>query len=164
MTLPSAPTHHLRPATPDDLGFQARLYASTREEELNAAQFPDEMREQFLAMQFHAQTTHYTKFHPDAEWLIIECDQATAGRLILDRAEDHFNVMDLALLPEFRGRGIGTILLRQVQAEAATRQLPVRLFADSRDRAIQLYHRLGFVDLSDNGLHTEMVWRPQVET
>ena len=152
--------HHLRPATPDDLAFQSRLYASTREDELNAAQFPMEMREAFLSMQFQAQTTHYTNYYPGAEWSIVECDGQPAGRLILHRAEDHLGIIDIALMPEFRGRGIGTELFKQVFAESVATQLPVRLFAITGERAIQLYHRLGFVDVSDDGLHTELVWRP----
>lgn len=152
--------HTLRAATPDDLDFQRQLYATTRAEEMNAAQFTPEMREQFVAMQFKAQTTHYNKAHPDAEWSIIECDSERAGRLIINRAVDHLSIMDIALMPEFRSRGIGTALLKEIFAEATSKRVPVRLHAYTGERAIQLYHRLGFVDVSDNGLYTELVWRP----
>lgn len=152
--------YHLRPATPADLAFQRQLYATTREEEMDAAQFTAEMREAFIAMQFTAQTTHYTKTHPRAEWSIIECHGARAGRLILDRTAEHLNIMDIALLPAVRGRGIGTALLKEIFTEATAKQLPVRLFAYTRERAIQLYHRLGFVDVHDDGVYTELVWRP----
>ncbi|MEI6655223.1 MAG: GNAT family N-acetyltransferase [Verrucomicrobiota bacterium] len=160
MSAPPPPAHRLRAATAEDLAFQAQLYASTRHEELDAAQFPAEMREAFVAMQFAAQTTHYTQHYPAARWSIIECNGAPAGRLIVHLAEDHFNVIDIALMPEYRGLGIGTLLLQEVIAEAAAQQLPIRLFAFSGERAIQLYHRLGFADVQDDGLHTELVWRP----
>ena len=106
--------HQLRLAKPDDFVFQRDLYATTREKEMNAAQFTPEMREQFIAMQFHAQTTHYTQYYPEAEWSIIECDGGRVGRLILYRCEKHIEIMDIALTPEFRGRGIGTDVLRDV--------------------------------------------------
>jgi ribosomal protein S18 acetylase RimI-like enzyme len=153
--------YQLRLAQPDDLGFQRDLYATTREKEMNAAQFTPEMREQFIAMQFHAQTTHYTQYYPTAEWSIIECDGVRAGRLILYRCNEHIEIMDIALMPEFRGRGMGTDVLRDVFTEAQAKQLPVRLFAFTGERAIQLYHRLGFEDVRDDGIHTELVWRPQ---
>lgn len=151
--------HRLRASTPEDLLFQSQLYASTRQEELDAAQFPDAMREAFLAMQFNAQTSHYSQYYPLAGWSIIECEGMRAGRLILDRAPDHFHIMDLALLPEYRGRGIGTALLQQVLSEAAAKQLPVRLFASSGERALGLYRRLGFQMVADDGVHTELVSR-----
>lgn len=152
--------HLLRTATPEDTAFQAALYASTRQQELEAAQLPPEVIGPFLDMQFKAQTQHYTTHHPDAEWLIIECAGERAGRLILDRAADHLNIMDIALLPTFRGHGIGTHLIRQVLAEAETKRLPVRLFAYTGERAIQLYHRLGFQNVKEDPVHTELVWRP----
>jgi ribosomal protein S18 acetylase RimI-like enzyme len=152
--------HRLRASTPEDLPFQSQLYASTRQEELDAAQFPVAMRESFLAMQFNAQTSHYSQCYPSAKWSIIECEGLRAGRLILDRAPDHFHIMDIALLPEYRGRGIGTALLQLVLSEAAAKQLPVRLFASSGERAMGLYRRLGFETINDDGVHTELVWRP----
>ncbi|MCX6874444.1 MAG: GNAT family N-acetyltransferase [Verrucomicrobia bacterium] len=160
MPAPTPPAYRLRAATPDDLAFQAQLYATTRLDEMEAAGFPAEMRGAFVAMQFNAQTTHYTQHYPAAEWSIIECDGARVGRLIVHRAEDHFNVIDIALMPEYRGRGIGTVVLRELIAEASARLLPIQLFAFSGEHAIQLYHRLGFADVHDDGLHTELVWRP----
>jgi len=154
------PSYQLRAALPDDLAFQAALYASTRQEELDAAQVPAEQREPFLAQQFMAQMVHYQQFYPAGEWAIIESDGERAGRLILDRAADHYHIMDIALMPEFRGRGIGTAILREIVAEATSKQLPVRLFAYTKERALSLYHRLGFADVNDDGIHTELVWEP----
>jgi ribosomal protein S18 acetylase RimI-like enzyme len=159
MSAEASVSHRLRAATPDDLDFQSRVYASTRQEELAAAGFPEAMRESFLSMQFDAQTTHYAQCYPAAEWSIIEAGGMDAGRLILDRAADHLHIMDIALLPEFRGRGLGTELLRQVLAEAVEKQVPVRLFAFTGERAMGLYRRLGFEAVKDDGIHTELVWR-----
>lgn len=127
---------------------------------MNAVQFSAELRQQFLDHQFHAQLQHYTQCYPQAGWFIIECAGQKAGRLILDRAFDHLHIMDIALMPEFRGLGIGSVILREVIAEARAKQLPVRLFAYTGERALGLYHRLGFTDLNDDGIHTELVWTP----
>ena len=108
-------------------------------------------------MQFKAQNTHYRKYFPKAEWLIIECDGQPAGRLIIDRAANEHHVLDVALLPAFRNRGIGTDLLKKVCAESGP--LPVRLYAHNADRAIHLYLRLGFRPVGDDGMNTELVWR-----
>jgi ribosomal protein S18 acetylase RimI-like enzyme len=159
MSVEPSVSHRLRAATRDDLEFQASVYASTRQEELAAAGLPEAMTQSFLAMQFEAQTSHYSLCYPSAEWSIIECGGVGAGRLILDRAPDHFHIMDITLLPGFRGLGIGTALLRLVLAEATVKQLPVRLFAFTGERAMGLYLRLGFEIIGDDGVHTELVWR-----
>jgi len=160
MPAPASPAHCLRAATPEDVAFQVLLYATTRREEMDAAGFPAGMREAFVAMQFEAQRAHYAQHYPAANYSIIECNGARAGRLIVHRAEDHFNIIDIALMPEYRGRGIGRVLLQEVIAEATAKQFPIRLFAFTGERAIRLYHRLGFADVHDDGLHTELVWRP----
>ena len=142
-----------------DFAFQEVLYASTRQEELEAANFPMGMGEAFLSMQFHAQTEHYRQFYQVAEWLIIECCGTCAGRLIIDRAADHIHIMDLALLPEFRGRGMGSAVLDEVISEAKASGLPVRIYAVTGERAIRLYRRLGFSEIGGDGIHTELEWR-----
>lgn len=157
-----APAYHLRPETPDDLPLHAAIYASTRQDEMDAAGFSPEMRESFVAMQFQAQNTHYRQHFPRAEWSIIECDGQPAGRLILDREEDHLHIMDIALLPAFRNRGIGSDLLTKLCAEAGP--LAVRLYAQNNDRAIHLYRRLGFRPVSDDGMNTELIWRREEPT
>lgn len=149
--------YHLRAETPGDLPFHEALYASTRQEEMDAAGFPEEARGPFLAMQFNAQNTHYRKFYPAAEWVIIECEGGPAGRLIIDRAPDHHHIIDIVLLPAYRGGGIGTDLLTKI-CDAA-RELPVHLFALNTERAIRLYQRLGFRAVKDDGMNTELVWR-----
>jgi GNAT superfamily N-acetyltransferase len=156
--------HHFRDATAEDLEFQKQLYTTTREDEMDAAGFPQKMREAFIEMQFTAQTTHYTTHHPHAKWLIIECDNTRAGRLILDMnlERSDLNIMDIALMPEFRGKGIGSAILKDILADAELKNHTVRLFAFTGERAIQLYHRLGFVDLNVDEIHTELVWKPGV--
>ena len=79
--------------------------------------------------------------------------------MALYRCDEHFEVLDIALMPEFRGRGIGTTLLRQIFEEAGL--LPVRLFAFTGGRAIEWYHRPGFPDVKVDPLHMELVWRAE---
>lgn len=85
--------------------------------------------------------------------------RAVKRGLALYRCDEHFEILDIALMPEFRGRGIGTTLLRQIFEEAGL--LPVRLFAFKGGRAIELYHRPGFPDVKVDPLHIELVWRAE---
>jgi GNAT superfamily N-acetyltransferase len=68
-------------------------------------------------------------------------------------------LVDLALLPEFRGHGIGSRLLGQLQAEAARVGLPLRLAVLRGRGARGFYRRLGFGERSTDGVHVQLEWR-----
>jgi ribosomal protein S18 acetylase RimI-like enzyme len=86
-----------------------------------------------------------------------------AGRLIVDRSGKDILLIDIALLPQFRNAGIGSVLMKQVMAEAARAQKPLKLHVEKFNRARRLYDRLGFSTAGDNGIYLEMVWKPESE-
>jgi ribosomal protein S18 acetylase RimI-like enzyme len=69
------------------------------------------------------------------------------------RWPEELRVVDIALLPEFRRRGIGTGLLRALLEEEAGRGLPVRIHVERFSPALALYERLGFRLLEDRGVY-----------
>ena len=154
-------TISLRPAQPADLPFQLELYASTRITELAQTGWsPDEVRA-FLESQFAAQTRHYTRFYPQAETsIVLEEGQVPIGRMIVDRSGDGLLLMDIALLPEARGRGTGTGLVRALLAEAEQKGQPVSLHVELFNPAQRLYARLGFKVVSSEGIYARMEWQP----
>lgn len=154
--------YSLRPMGVDDqrLGFQ--IYASTRAEEMALVPWTDEQKEAFLTMQFNAQSAHYSKFNPTAEYSIILCGGQAAGRLIMERSPREIVVMDIALLPQFRGQGVGTTILQDCVDEARQAGLPLVLRVEFFNPAIRLYTRLGFVKTKEvNSVYHEMVWDPK---
>lgn len=150
----------LRPALDADREFLFRVYASTRAEELAVTGWSDAQKEQFLRMQFDAQHRYYHEHMPDAAYLVVLCEGQPAGRLYLDRRHDEIGVVDIALLPEFRDRGIGSVFLREVMAEATAARTPVRLHVEPFNRALNLYHRLGFHKIGDTGVYLHLEWQP----
>jgi ribosomal protein S18 acetylase RimI-like enzyme len=150
----------LRPARPDDAGFFQRLYASTREEELRAVPWDGARKESFLRQQFEAQTRHYAQHHPDAEVRVVEVDDRPAGRLSLDRRADEVRIVDVSLLPEHRGAGVGSALLRDVLAEAQAARRRVTIHVERFNPALRLYDRLGFTPVEDKGVYLFLEWRP----
>jgi ribosomal protein S18 acetylase RimI-like enzyme len=150
----------LRPAGADDEAFLRELYASTREDELALAPWSEEQRRDFLDFQFGAQKAHYEEHHPSAGHDVILYDRERAGRFYVDRSEREINVIDLALLPAFRGRGIGSALLGSVIDEARDDGREVLFFVEQSNRARALYERLGFELSGDLGVYLEMRWRP----
>ena len=150
----------VRPEQPQDEAFLYELYASTRQEELDAWGWPPEMRVAFLAMQFKASQGYRGAF-PDAEFQIVTLDGANAGRLVVHRTRKDLHIVDIALLPRYRNAGIGTALLQRILAEAAATKKPVCLKVLKGSRAGRLYQRLGFMKTGETEMHLEMECLPR---
>ena len=148
----------LRPITEDDLEFLYEVYASTRQEELAVTGWSDDEKEKFLRMQFHAQHTHYQQHFGDADFDVILSGDTPIGRLYVYRQPDEIRITDIALLPEHRGHGIGSGLVREVLEEAAAAGKPVRLHVEKNNPAKRLYYRMSFRDVGDTGVYDLMEW------
>jgi len=153
----------LRPRTADDADFMRAIDRSTRIDELRAVPWSEAEKAAFLDMQFRAQTMHYDARYPAAEYLVIEVDDIPAGRLYVDRTASGINVLDIALLPQWRGRGIGGALLKAILDEARAAARTVILHVEQYNPARRLYERLGFEALGSNGVYERMEWRAPAE-
>lgn len=149
----------LRLARHDDEAFLYQLYASTRAAELAAYGWDVAQQATFLQLQFRGQRAHYAEY-PNADDQIICNDAQPIGRLFVSRLEKEIRLVDVALLPEWRGQGIGARLIGELLREAARAGLLVRLHVEKFNSARRLYERLGFVLISDAGSHYLMEWRP----
>lgn len=151
----------LRSVESSDRELLSRIYASTREEEIAVTGWSDDQKAAFLAQQFEAQHTFYQEQFPEAEFSVILYQGQPAGRLYVDRRSDEIRLIDIALLPEYRNRGIGSGYLKRLLAEAQRVGLPVRIHVEQNNRALRLYRRLGFLDIGTNGVYFLMEWRPR---
>lgn len=141
----------LRPAADGDRDLLFEIYASTRAEELDVLPWDDPTKRAFLAQQFDAQDVHYRTHYAHASFDVIEVDGEPAGRLYVNRGRDDVRVIDIALLPPFRGRGIGAALLGEIIDEAAASGRRVSIHVERENRARSLYERLGFEVAADDG-------------
>jgi ribosomal protein S18 acetylase RimI-like enzyme len=149
----------LRPALPGDEPFLRAVYGSTRAEELARVPWSDEQKRAFIGMQFAAQDADYRRNYPDAQYSIVEVKGVGAGRLYVDRAKSEIRILDIALLPEHRGRGVGTKLLRGLQDEARSAGKPLTIHVERFNPALRLYHRLGFRQIADRGVYLFLEWK-----
>jgi ribosomal protein S18 acetylase RimI-like enzyme len=145
-----------RPMTERDLPFVAELYASTRREEVAVTGWPIEVQEAFLAQQHAAQHSHYSLHFADAERLIVERGGEAIGRLYLQDGPDEAHVIDISLLPAWRGQGIGGAILADVLAMARESGKPVIIEVEKPNPARRLYERLGFEVVEDLGIYDLM--------
>ena len=114
----------------------------------------------FLQMQFRAQTQSYRLQFPHAVTQIALSDGVVVGRLITKGRDDEILLVDIALLPTYPNRGIGTYLMQALQTEAARSGKEVQVYVQATNPAQYLYQRLGFVTVSEPGIYLEMRWRP----
>lgn len=150
----------LRPIGPGDEPFLCRVYASTREEELRPVPWTAAQKAAFLRQQFQAQHAYYQERYTGTRFDVILRDGEPIGRLYVARWDDEIRIVDIALLPEHRGGGIGTAILRSLLAEAAAAGKPVRIHVERQNPARRLYERLGFVPIADKGVYYLMEWTP----
>lgn len=148
-----------RPITDTDLPFLARLYASTRMDELAVTDWTEPQKAAFLQSQFDAQHAHYQKHYAGSEFLLVELAGAPIGRLYLARWASEHRIVDIAFVPEERGRGLGTALLSDLLDEAARAGKAVTIHVERFNPALSLYGRLGFVAVSEEGVYHLMRWQ-----
>jgi ribosomal protein S18 acetylase RimI-like enzyme len=150
----------LRPITAQDMHFLYRVFASTREDEMAVWGWTTPQKETFLQMQFNAQHTHYQQRFGDASFDLILLDGEPVGRLYLQRRKDEIRVIDIALLTEHRGKGVGSALMQDILDQATQANLPVRIHVERNNPALRLYHRLGFREIDDQGVYRSLEWDP----
>jgi len=146
----------LRLVRPEDQDFLFKLYASTRAQEIAAFGWPATQQEAFLRMQFMAQQRSYELAYPQAEHQIVEQGGAPIGRIMVHREKDFARLVDIALLTEYCGKGIGSglisALMEQCAGDGATLKLQVR----QANPAVRLYERLGFIRAGEDAMYIQM--------
>ena len=154
----------LRPETAADESFRLALFGASRQP--GWALFPPgPALEQLMLMQFRGQAKSYKAQYPDARFEIVEWAGAPAGRLAVDRAAGCITLIDIALAPEVRRRGIGTAILSALIAEALAAGLPLRLSVATGNLAAQrLYRRLGFAMAAQGDAYLQMQWPASAAT
>jgi ribosomal protein S18 acetylase RimI-like enzyme len=143
----------LRPVGPRDEEFLYRVYAGTRVEELAVVPWDEAQKEAFLRLQFDAQSRWYREHYARATYEVVLVDGEPAGRLYLHRGETEIRIVDIALLPEHRGTGVGTSLLSDLLAEADAVGKRVTIHVERFNPALRLYERLGFAVAEDKGAY-----------
>jgi ribosomal protein S18 acetylase RimI-like enzyme len=144
----------------DDFDFLVALYGSTRQEELALTDWDDVQCRAFVRSQFEAQKAHYRAKRPAGREELILVDGNVAGRLYSDLSGDTDHLLDLSLLPAFRGHGIGGRVLRIILNRAAARGRRVTIYVEGFNRSLSFFERHGFTRVAGNDVYYLLEWRP----
>ena len=143
----------LRDVEEKDEAFVFELFRGANEGLVSAA--PDASLE-LLEMQFAAQRRGYSEQYPEAQDHIVTVADLDVGRILVWRTQAQIRIVDVCLLPECRGAGIGSALLGMLQEESAREGKPLRLSVLKTNPARRLYERLGFATLDETATHVHM--------
>jgi len=158
--MPNNPGVSLRPVTDADQEFLVGVYAGTRADELAQTNWDDSQKDAFIRWQYQMQKQEYETRYPNARYDVILVDGVPAGRMWVGSDDAQIRLLDIAVIPEFQNRGVGSYLLRQLIDEATRENKPLRhmVFVLNQD-AFRFYERLGFKTIEDVGgyLHMEFL-------
>ena len=155
------PALALREATADDEPFLFRVYADSRRDELARIAWTEAQRLAFLASQFAAQYRYYREHYDGATYHVVLADAEPVGRLFMARWPGETRIMDIALVTEHQGIGIGSRVLAALCAEADAAGAPLGIHVEKENRARHLYGRLGFEQREDRGVYWYLVRPPR---
>jgi ribosomal protein S18 acetylase RimI-like enzyme len=126
------------------------MYASVRVEEMALVPWSDDQKRAFVKSQFDAQSSHYRNTYPNGNFLLIKSDDEPVGRVYHCELEDEHRIIDITVAPEFRGRGIGTKIIKDIIEGTGK---PVRIYLEMNNRSVGLFQRLGFGMIRDEGFY-----------
>lgn len=153
----------LRPAAEEDYEDLVRVYASTRAPELERVTWWDDAQKlAFCRAQYDAQKAEYDARFPHAEYDVVLLGGRTAGRIWVGRDEEEIRLLDIALLPEFQGHGVGAALVGALIDEARTTGKRLRhMVFELNEDARRFYERLGFRVFGEFSGYLQMEWTPE---
>jgi GNAT superfamily N-acetyltransferase len=135
----------VRSAQAGDEALLRRIFANARAEEFAHLPGTDAVRRSIIDLQFAAQSSHFRGRYPGADHAVLSHRDTPVGRLVTDTTAGRIRLVDLTILGEHRGRGIGSTVLESLGSRADGAALPIELSVwSANDGAIRLYTRFGF--------------------
>ncbi len=139
----------LRPATLEDTAFA---------QEVHRAAYHDVVERQFGDWDDEMQTGFFQTAWDHPGFQIILYQNQPCGYFRQESLSDGIKIHEIALLPAFQGKGVGSTILKRVQEQAQHSRLPVQLQVLKANHAAKLYERLGFKYIDETPTHHIMQW------
>jgi ribosomal protein S18 acetylase RimI-like enzyme len=150
----------VRPALPQDEIFLYELYSAVRAAEFAHAPITPTQKEHLMRMQFRGQMSTYSQMYPNSCYHLVLLDGKPVGRLWVSQSEREFHLVDIAVHPSLQGKGIGSVLVRRLQEEAAKARLPISCCVFKfNPGSLRFHQRLGFRIAREDQMYYFMEWR-----
>jgi ribosomal protein S18 acetylase RimI-like enzyme len=149
-----------RPETPDDEPFLRTLMIETLAEQLAAWSWPEQIRAPLLETQYQVQRQGW-RSRGGSSMIVLQADEAVGWYVTVESA-DEIRLLNLMVLAQYRGQGIGSAILCTLLTASDAAGKPLRLAVlVNNNRAMQLYERLGFQRLGGDEVQHDMERPPR---
>ena len=136
----------VREQAPEDAAFLYALFRANNLRTLELSGLPLAFLDDIIAMQHNSRMQTYRGLFPSAVWSLVQCDGKPVGEIVEHDEGDYMYVVDIALLPEWQAKGLGTALMREVMDRCATRGIGVRAkVAIGNEPSLKMFRKLGFI-------------------
>lgn len=136
------------------------VFCRVRTRDLEADSWDEQVRAATLRLQFDAQRRGYLQEWPAAETRLVLAGGTIAGWVVVDLSGPTLHLLDIAVVPELRGQGIGARIMRALQDEASRAGRPLILTVVRTNlAAVRLYSRLAFQVVQSDEMHLVLEWR-----
>ncbi|MFA9275214.1 MAG: GNAT family N-acetyltransferase [Candidatus Aquirickettsiella gammari] len=143
-----------------DQTFLDVLYRDSRADLLEMP-LPPAVLQQMIAMQQMSQAMGIRATYPNAQTWLVLWDGEAVGRLVLETGESAIRLIDIAVMSNWRGKGIATQVIRGLQDYAALADRSISLAVQCSNLcARHLYQGAGFILRSSDTLFDQMDWCP----
>ncbi len=149
----------LRPLREDETEFWREIFYDSVRSHFLSLNLPESETDNLIEFQYQAQSLDYEKNYPLVSNNIVLFNAERVGRLIYSTEHGDLHIIEMAILTEFRGRGIGTKLFRWFFDESRRSGLPIRFYVEKGNPAFRLYRRLGFEVVADVNTHFQLAWK-----
>lgn len=144
----------LRQAVAEDKSFLWELHIASMRQYVEATYGWDANDQE---ARFHA------GFQPANLW-IIEVDGDAVGMWETDRLVDPWFLIRIVVLPAYQNKGIGSLLIKALLADADSQEQQVILQVLKVNPARSLYERLGFLTYEETTTHFKMLRKPSSDS
>lgn len=121
----------------------------------------EEQKSMIILQQYKIEQEQLKQMYPNAKFNIVMMNEKTVGRLYIHNGEISDRILQIGLLEEYRGMGIGKMLVKLVIEDAMKRGKNVQLqVAWFNEAAYRFYEKLGFKIIENNGVAYEMQYMP----
>src|SRR2546425_1764709 len=149
-----------RAVTPEDEEFLLKLYKSSRGDDLRGLGWSEDRISEFLELQYEAQRNLQGNQEHVSDRVVL-MNGKPIGRLSIETRADEIRCIDLALVPDYRNQGVGTLLIQRLQQQARSASIRLHVQVIRFNRAVNFLERLGFRRTSETGTHFQMEWLPK---
>ncbi|GAA0381834.1 GNAT family N-acetyltransferase [Bacillus horti] len=141
-----------------------QLYVASRKGEFANLGWSECEIENLLQVQYTAQQNSYQQLFPQAKMDMVKHKNIPIGRMITNTTQHALHLVDIFIIPEYRGKEFGTALLRILQDRASKRALPIQLQVLMGNPAQRLYERCGFYVTAEQAPSLTMQWEDRQTT